>query len=152
MDVPAGQIGRRRNPRHGSHDPAGPGEDAGQKVGVVAIGHSHHHVRPLDIGLLQHAWICPISMHGHEIQMGIQFGKHLCRGVDHDHVMFVLAKLLGQMGAGLAAAYDQYTHESIRFSQLSIHYPNPPPPCKGEPPGRARCVRARIFDWKRCLC
>ena len=47
--------------------------------------------------------------------MGIQFRQSLWRGIDHDHVVLVLAEFFSQMGAGLAATNDHDAHGSIRF-------------------------------------
>ena len=57
-------------------------------------------------------------MNRHQIQVGIQLHQRLRGGVDHHHIVFILAKFFRQMGAGLAATNDQNSHESIRFLQL----------------------------------
>jgi hypothetical protein len=115
IDVPTRQISRRRHPRHRPRHPPGPGENAGQDVRVVAVRHRHNHIRPFEIRLFQRRRIRPVAVDRHQVQMGVHVRQGVRRGIDHGHVVFVLAELFRQMGARLAAADDYNAHGCTRF-------------------------------------
>jgi hypothetical protein len=67
-------------------------------------------------------------MDGHEIQMRIQFRQRLRAGVDHHHIVLVLAEFFRQMLARLAATDDQYAHGSLSVPVLNFAPLSPSPP------------------------
>ena len=112
VDVAAGHVAGGGHPGGRALDAAGLREDAGEQVGVVAVGHRHEEIGAADAGFLQHLGIGAVAAHGQQVEAGVERGEGV-GGFVHDHdVVPVLAESFREVGAGHAAADEKDAHRS----------------------------------------
>jgi hypothetical protein len=88
---------------------------AGNKIGVVALGHRNQQVGVAGTGLAQRHWRRPVTTDGAQIETVLKSGKPHRIAVYDDNVVFLGNQVLGNTGANLAGAEDDDLHDRYRI-------------------------------------